>query len=238
MEVTRRDLFKFTGLAAAGVVGASALAGCAPKTAAETATLADTGSADAGLPAFLQAPEPITDFADTREYDVVVVGAGESGRSAAHSAVAAGAKVACVQNIGTAQTTGNMGASVDTTKTDEAGIQACVAFLMEKNAYRSNRKLLEAWARNSYEAVTWWADTAAEGGAESKPYDSEREYNGYTYYLHANTYNHLEGAHNDAALAVCDAVAAEGVRHVHLRLRCQLVREQHRRAAQLHALQL
>ena len=26
-----------------------------------------------------------------------------------------------------------MGASVDTTKTDEAGIQACVAFLMEKN---------------------------------------------------------------------------------------------------------
>lgn len=211
MEVTRRDLFKFTGLAAAGVVGASALAGCAPKTAAETASLADTGSADAGLPAFLQAPEPITDFADTREYDIVVVGAGESGLSAAHSAVAAGAKVACVQNIGTAQTTGNMGASVDTTKTDEAGIHACVAFLMEKNAYRSNRKLLEAWARNSYEAVTWWADTAAEGGAESKPYDSEREYNGYTYYLHANTYNHLEGAHNDAALAVCDAVAAEGV---------------------------
>lgn len=141
MEVTRRDLFKFTGLAAAGVVGASALAGCAPKTAAETASLADTGSADAGLPAFLQAPEPITDFADTREYDIVVVGAGESGLSAAHSAVAAGAKVACVQNIGTAQTTGNMGASVDTTKTDEAGIQACVAFLMEKNAYRSNRKL-------------------------------------------------------------------------------------------------
>ncbi len=211
MEVTRRDLFKFTGLAAAGVVGASALAGCAPKTAAETASLADTGSADAGLPAFLQAPEPITDFADTREYDIVVVGAGESGLSAAHSAVAAGAKVACVQNIGTAQTTGNMGASVDTTKTDEAGIQACVAFLMEKNAYRSNRKLLEAWARNSYEAVTWWADTAAEGGAESKSYDSEREHNGYTYYLHANTYNHLEGAHNDAALAVCDAVAAEGV---------------------------
>ena len=78
MEVTRRDLFKFTGLAAAGVVGASALAGCAPKTAAETASLADTGSPDAGLPAFLQAPEPITDFADTREYDIVVVGAGES----------------------------------------------------------------------------------------------------------------------------------------------------------------
>ena len=124
--VTRRDLFKFGGLAALGVAGASTLAGCGqPKTVAEAAAekgLADTGAA-AG-PAFLAPQEPITDFAETHEYDIVVVGAGESGLSAAHSAVAAGAKVACVQNIGTAQTTGNMGASVDTTKTDEAGIQA------------------------------------------------------------------------------------------------------------------
>lgn len=59
MEVTRRDLFKFTGLAAAGVVGASALAGCAPKTAAETATLADTGSADAGCPPSCKLPSPL-----------------------------------------------------------------------------------------------------------------------------------------------------------------------------------
>ena len=209
MEVTRRDLFKFTGLAAAGVMGASALAGCAPKAPSAADSLADTG-ADANLPAFLQAPEPITDIADTKEFDIVVIGAGESGLAAVHTALEGGATVACVQNIGTAQTTGNMGASVDTTKTDEAGIQACVAFLMEKNAYRSNRKLLEAWARNSYEAVTWWAETAAASGVESKPYDSDREYNGYAYSLHANTYNHVEGAHNAAALAVCDTLAAEG----------------------------
>ena len=209
MEVTRRDLFKFTGLAAAGVMGASALAGCAPKAPSAADSLADTG-ADANLPAFLQAPEPITDIAATKEFDIVVIGAGESGLAAVHTALEGGATVACVQNIGTAQTTGNMGASVDTTKTDEAGIQACVAFLMEKNAYRSNRKLLEAWARNSYEAVTWWAETAAASGVESKPYDSDREYNGYAYSLHANTYNHVEGAHNAAALAVCDTLAAEG----------------------------
>ena len=210
MEVTRRDLFKLSGLAAAGVMGAGALAGCAPKSPAADAGLAETGAADAGLPEFLQAPEPITDFADTKEFDIVVIGAGESGLAAVHTALEGGAKVACVQNIGTAQTTGNMGASVDTTKTDEAGIQACVGFLMEKNAYRSNRKLLEAWARNSYEAVTWWAETAAAGGVESKPYDSDREYNGYAYSLHANTYNHVEGAHNAAALVICDALAAKG----------------------------
>ena len=76
--VTRRDLFKFGGLAALGVAGASTLAGCGqPKTVAEAA--AEKGRADTGAaagPAFLAPQEPITDFAETHEYDVVVVGAG------------------------------------------------------------------------------------------------------------------------------------------------------------------
>lgn len=75
--VTRRDLFKFGGLAALGVAGASTLAGCGqPKTVAEAAAekgLAGTGAATG--PAFLAPQEPITDFAETHEYDVVVVGA-------------------------------------------------------------------------------------------------------------------------------------------------------------------
>ena len=81
---------------------------------------------------------------------------------------------------------------------------------MEKNACRSNRKLLEAWARNSYEAVTGGADTAAEGAPNQGPTIPEREYNGYTPLAREHP-QPLEGAHNDAALAVCDAVAAEGV---------------------------
>ena len=208
MEVTRRDLFKLGGIAAVGAIGGSALAGCAPQ--ATSAEASNQSSANDQTPGFLRQPDPITEFSETKEFDVVVVGAGESGLAAVHTALAAGAKVACVQNIGTAQTTGNMGASVDTTKTDEAGVEACVAYLLEKNAYRSNRKLLEAWAKNSYEAITWWADTAAQGGAESKPFDSSKEYNGYTFYLHANTYNHLEGAHNDAALAIAEQLGSDG----------------------------
>ena len=79
MEVTRRDLLKLTGLAAAGAMGAGALAGCAPKTPAELADLSTTGAADTGLPEFLTAPEPITDFVDTGE--------GESGLAAVHTAL-------------------------------------------------------------------------------------------------------------------------------------------------------
>ena len=46
---------------------------------------------------------------------------------------------------------------------------------------------------------------------ESKPYDSQKEYNGYTFYLHANTYNHVDGAHNAAAAAIATQLASDGV---------------------------
>lgn len=223
-NVSRRDLFKFGGVAAAGALGASALAGCSPQ--AGTPTQAGEGSsAAADVPEFLQQPEPITEFVETLEYDVVVVGAGESGLSAAHTALEGGCTVAVVQNIPTAQSTGNMGASIDLDKTDEAGLQACVSFLMEKNAYRSNRKLLEAWAKNSHEAIHWWADTASARGVDSIPYDSSRDYNGYTFYLHANTYNHIEGAHGGAALVIADQLAEDGVEFFYNSPMVQLYKE-------------
>ena len=96
-----------------------------------------------------------------------------------------------------------MAASVDVTKTSEAGIQACVSFINWKSDFRSDRDLVESWARNSQEALAWWADAAAEGGVESQPYDTVLNYNGYDIYLHANTYFHCAGAHNDAAQVIC-----------------------------------
>ena len=224
MEVTRRDLFKFSGLAALGAVGATALAGTGM---AVTPAIADEAAAttDSTTPAWLQQPEPITDFVDVKEFDVVVVGAGESGLAAAHTAAEAGAHVACVQNLPVPQTSGNMAGGLDIEKTSPEGIEACVSFLMEKNAYRSNRKLIQAWAYNSLEALNWWADAAAQGGKESNPYDSQREYNGYTFYLHANTYNHLEGAHNEAAQAVYETIVDEGVEFFFDSPAVQLVRD-------------
>ena len=128
-SINRRDLLKAGAVAAAAMPLTSAVA------------LADAVDAEGNLivPSFLVKPEPITEFAQTYEHDVVVVGAGEAGLSAAHTALEGGCSVACVQNINAPLSTGNMGASVDLTQTDEAGVQACVSFLLEKNAYRSNR---------------------------------------------------------------------------------------------------
>lgn len=76
-SLSRRSLFKLGGLATAVAAGAS-LAGCAPQP--KSASMADTGSgatrAADGTPSFLIAPEPITEFDETRDFEVVVVGSG------------------------------------------------------------------------------------------------------------------------------------------------------------------
>ncbi len=210
MELTRRNALKLGGIAAVGILGSGMLAGCQPKESPRRGESAGGEGGSVGA-SFLQAPEPITDFAETHDYDVVVVGAGESGLSAAYSALKAGAHVAVVQNINTAQTTGNMAASIDLSQTDEAAVQACVSFINWKSDYRSNRDLVNVWAHHSQEALAWWADEAAQGGVEAQYHDAVLNYNGYDIHLHANTYFHVEGNHNAAALAIADRLAQQGV---------------------------
>ena len=101
-SMSRRDVFKLGSLAAVGVAGASMLGGCAPSAPASSAPASGTGEAAAGenasgLPSFLVKPAEITDFAETKDYDVVVVGAGAAGLAAAIKAAEEGAKVAVVQ---------------------------------------------------------------------------------------------------------------------------------------------
>lgn len=171
--VTRRDLFKFGGIAAAGIMGASALSACSPNEStatAGTATAANEGTTTAaghtrtGLPSFLQAPEPITDIAETKEFDVVVVGAGAAGVPAALSAAEAGAKVALIQKEATAISQGNTGSGIDLTKSDPADVQNLVSVLIEEGQHRTKRELLELWAQHGGEAVKWVIERSAESG--------------------------------------------------------------------------
>lgn len=171
--VTRRDLFKFGGIAAAGVMGASALSACSPNEStatAGTASAANEGTTTAaghtrtGLPSFLQAPEPITDIAETKEFDVVVVGAGAAGVPAALSAAEAGAKVALIQKEATAISQGNTGSGIDLTKSDPADVQNLVSVLIEEGQHRTKRELLELWAQHGGEAVKWVIERSAESG--------------------------------------------------------------------------
>ena len=77
-SMSRRSLFKLGGVAAVGALGASALAGCAPKQASQQEQKVASSWRDA--------PAPIEKVAETVEYDLVVVGAGNGGLVAAMTA--------------------------------------------------------------------------------------------------------------------------------------------------------
>ena len=213
-SLSRRSLFKLGGLATAVAAGAS-LAGCAPQP--KSASMADTGSgatrAADGTPSFLIAPEPITEFDETRDFEVVVVGAGVSGMAAAMSAAEAGAKIACVQREATPSSQGNMAAGVDLNQTSEAGKQALISYLIKLADHRSNRALLEAWADNSFEALSWFREAASAGGIEVNPDEPQADrvlhINGYDVYLHANTYFRI--GHDEVVKAITPIAESAGV---------------------------
>ena len=89
-------------------------------------------------------------------------------------------------------------------------MQACVSFINWKSDYRSDRDLVNVWAHHSQEALAWWADEAAQGGVESKPHEATLSYHGYDIHLRANTYFHVEGNHNAAALVIAERLAQAG----------------------------
>ena len=175
-EMSRRDLFKIGGVAAAGAMGASMLAGCSPsgekKTEGGNAAADDkkvndiAGHYRAGTPSFLSAPDPITDIKETKEYDIVIVGAGAAGVPAAISAKEAGATVALIQKEATAISQGNTATGILLDGSDPAGVSAVVSTLLKEHQFRGNRAQVELWAKNSGEAITWIFDLAQKVGAQ------------------------------------------------------------------------
>ncbi len=169
--ISRRTFLSRAALAsgAAGLVG---LSGCKPESPGQETfndELTYGSSTDEGaLLSFLPKPKKIqkTEIHQTRTYDVVVVGAGASGIPAALSAIENGVTVAVLQKENIAISQGNSGAGIDLSQSEQAGVEALVARLMEDNTHRCNPLLLRQWAYHSGEAVTWLIDRAKQAGAK------------------------------------------------------------------------
>lgn len=101
MELDRRNFLK--GALATGAVAAAgtALAACSPaKSSSDSGDGASAASSEAQgelKHTWEIKPEPITDIAETKDYDIVIVGAGLAGISAAEAAARSGAKVAVIE---------------------------------------------------------------------------------------------------------------------------------------------
>ncbi len=155
-NVTRRS---FIGAAGVALAGTAALA--AGSASAEEA--AQTQAA-ASAPSFLAAPEPVAEdqIAQTIEADVLVVGAGVAGMSAARGAAESGASVVVVEKAAGPQCRGNFGCQVgaiDSSYQQSHGITVDKAALVERfqrdTLQFSNQFFIQYWADHSGETIDW-----------------------------------------------------------------------------------
>lgn len=172
MELNRRDFLKgaMVSAAAAGVAG---LAGCAP--AAKSEELSTTGTNEAPAPAAAAetagkhtwevAPAPITDIADTKDFDIVIVGAGPSGCAAAEAASAAGAKVAILEQAAGYTAHGADNGAINTQVHKDEGIEidpeVATRILFNFSQGTVNRKLVHTWATRSGEVFDHFSELCA-----------------------------------------------------------------------------
>ena len=157
-DITRRS---FLGMAALGsaAVGAG-LAGCAPtpKAAAPSEELAETGAAATDWVG--SAPEiAAEDIVETKETDLLIIGAGNAGMAAAATAADLGLDfMLCEKNNNVGMCRWWIGA-VNTKFHREAGIEVDEAKLLnELTRYASNKcnpQVWKTWIRESSEMIEW-----------------------------------------------------------------------------------
>lgn len=122
--------------------------------------------------------EPITDFAEVIDVDVVVAGAGASGVIAAVKAAEMGAKVAVLQKEGSAVSQGNCSSAIVKSGSTEGGLKKWLTFASAVNCWRPNRKLLEAYIERSEEALRF----VCEKGGITEETEWKNEKTGVTKY--------------------------------------------------------
>ena len=162
--MSRRNFL--AGAGAASALGALALAGCAPKTIDETAdkAVAAGGAAQnaAGSDWLGEAPE-IGDIAETKETDILVVGAGMSGIMAGATLAELGAKYIIVDKAPDAAAAHFDIGAIHSRYQIEQGIDFSEGRWLNEWAryasFKNNQSVARTWVENSGATVEWIADT-------------------------------------------------------------------------------
>lgn len=160
-QLTRRNFLKAT---AATSVAAGALASVAIADEAAPAVEYPAGLIEAD---FADSPvelAPITDFADEKTYDVVVVGAGTGGVPAALSALEEGATVACLQKESAPVSQGGSSTGIIVDKSDPQGVMNHMQGFMEDCHWRADRGLARFYYDHSGETIRWMEVRTMEAG--------------------------------------------------------------------------
>jgi succinate dehydrogenase/fumarate reductase flavoprotein subunit len=179
-QLTRRAFLKGAAVtgAAAALGGAAA---CSPAPAADAppasgAAAPDGGAASGGettatgskVHAWEMSPEPITDIVAEENFDIVVIGAGISGASAAYAATAAGASVALVEKFDTYTAHGNDICAVGSRLQEQEGIKIdkdlVTRLIYQWGQSEANYFLIKTFVERSGEVMDHYLDMADASG--------------------------------------------------------------------------
>ena len=176
-------------------------------------------------------PIPTSDISSRVDAEIVVVGAGIAGLSAAISAVEAGANTVLIEKTGAVQARGHDNAFIGSRLQEKLGIKVdtneIILNLMKYGANKPDQRLIRMWAEGSGETADWLMDMTDAAGLEviinhyppPPAFDNKKEY--YPQYPVTHHY------HNERPIAKCmlDNALKKGVK-VHFRTRAmQLLRK-------------
>lgn len=177
----------FLGLGAISMAAAgTSLVGCAPKQQ-------QTTEASEKARTWEEAPEPIETVDSTEATDVVVIGAGMAGFSAACSAAEKGAKVIMLEKTGMANFRGIDYGAIGGSIQREAGIdltsrkEDVLQEVLRWGGHRGDYRVVKAWVDHSAEALDWAANMLTEHGITVAPMPQEMQVIPDAWYEHFAT---------------------------------------------------
>ena len=168
MDAQSAQIDAISGATTTSAAVKKATEACIAQAKGEAVVLGGTEEGDYEVPAELTKAEVEGSKAElwaitpdeVKEYDIVVVGAGAGGVPAAGVAAEGGASVALLQKEASVVSQGNCASAIIKEKSTPAGIQKWVHHTNSLNNWRSNEKLLRAYAENSEEALLWYWNRA------------------------------------------------------------------------------
>ena len=168
MTAIDRRSFLTGALATGALAAGGAMFGCSP--AAEPAAPAETPEATSG-PKWSVQPASVADqVASAEDFDIVVVGAGNSGIVAALRAAENGAKVAVIEQTNAPTMWAGDIDACDSQLMKDAGFEADKEFiihdLVRYASGKCNESLIRLWAYNSGAFVDWYQATLQKKGAD------------------------------------------------------------------------
>ena len=172
--LSRRNFLKTGALAMAGVVTAGLMTGCGNGRKSNLRKDKEGAVAAGEEPAFMKAPAPIDDSSikETKEADVVIVGAGMSGLCAAVSAAEAGAKVIVLEKGPTVNFRsfdyGAVNSKAQLSVGNKLDPLAVTREIMRWGSYKADQSVVKLFAEKSGMVNDWIVDHAQKLGCTVK----------------------------------------------------------------------